>query len=141
MREEEHIAQLDTSVTIAPREFAFIEPLKCRGQTFLHLAREWYATGLPVDRDEVQQVVRLSHHAREGIRHQPTMSLVTRHLPHEEQRSVTKIHLLARFDRESGHFSSVYLRYEFSDTISDFLSTCLLLDQSSRHNRPQLQLG
>ena len=71
------------------------------------------------------------------------MRSMTRHLADDQQRSVTKLHLLARLNRQRSHLLGLNLRDEFSDAAC-YLDTVLvelrLPEQASEHRPAKLML-
>jgi len=68
---------------------------------------------------------------------------MTRHLPHQQQRRVTQLHLLARLHCKPGHFFGRDLRHQFCDASGDLhaiLIELALPEQASQHRALQLQL-
>src|SRR5579864_794366 len=141
--QEQHVTEFDRSAAIVLRERVGIELREGRSQPLLHLSGERHATVLPVDGDELGELVGTLDHTRQRLGHQSSMRGVTRHLTHEQKRRVTQLHLLASFDGERSHILSRDLGDEFRDAARDLDSVLIELalpEQACQHRAPQLQL-
>ncbi len=82
--------------------------------------------------------------ALERLGHERAMGLVTGHLAHQEQRSVTQLHLLARLDGECRDTLRGNLGNKLGDAPSDLdavLVKLLFPKHAGQHRAAQLQLG
>ena len=144
MTQKQDIAQLDRPAPVVLGQSVLIKLRESRGQSLLHLSRERNPPVLPVDGHKLGQLVGALDHALQRLRHHRTMRLVTRHLPHQQQRRVTQLHLLARFHRTRRHLLSSNLRYQLRDAASDLNAVLVELrfPKHARQNRaPQLKLS
>src|SRR4029077_9805152 len=135
--------QLDGPAAVVLRELVLVELRKSCGQPLLHLARQRHAPVLPIDGDELAQLVGKLDDALKRVGNQTAMGLVTGHLAHQEQRCVTKLHLLARLDRERSNALGLDLGNEFRDAAGDLdavLVELALPKQAGQHRTAQLQL-
>src|SRR5579871_2209352 len=125
--EKQHIAQLDGSAAIVLRQSVLIELGESSRQPLLHLSRERHTPILPVDGDKLSKFVGTLDDLRERLGNEAAMSGMTRHLPHEQQRSMAQLHLCASLDGERGHFFGPNLGDEPRDAARDLDSVLIEL--------------
>src|SRR5262249_9208560 len=73
-----------------------------------------------------------------------TVRLVTRHLPHQEQRRVAELHPLTRLYRERSNLFSGDLRHQRRDALGDLntgLIELVLPQHAGQHRTTELQLA
>lgn len=100
MAQEQHVAKLDRPAPVILGQCRLVELWKRHSQAFLDLPGERHTPVLPVDSDELGEIVSPLDDAGERLGNQPTVGLVARHLANKQQRSVAQFHVLARLDRQ-----------------------------------------
>ena len=115
--QKKHITQAHGCSAIVLGELIGVELHERRGQTLLDLRGERLLPVLPVNADELSELVGALDDARERWRDQRTMRRVASHLTHQQQRHMTQVHTLPRFDSERSDGCSFYLRDKGRDTL------------------------
>ena len=88
-------------------------------QALLPLVGKRHAAVLPVNGHELGKVIRTLDDTSERLGHQRAMCLMSRHLAHQQQGRVTKLHLLASLDCERRNLLGLDLGHEFCDAARD----------------------
>jgi hypothetical protein len=101
VRQESHVTQLDVLVLVPLCKLVLGELVVGTGETLLHLSGERLLPVLPVDREELRDLIGTLNDSEQRIRHEClVVGGRTCHLTHDEQRCVTKLLLITSLDRE-----------------------------------------
>src|SRR5271166_1634122 len=120
VRQENHVTQLDVLVLVPLCKLVLGELVVRTGQTLLDLSGERLLPVLPVDREELRDLVRTLNDGEQRIRHEClVVGGRTCHLTHYEQRCVTELLLITGLDREFSTLLRGSLVDELLDQTSD----------------------
>src|SRR5208282_140068 len=101
VRQESHVTQLDVLVLVPLCKLVLGELVVGTSEALLHLSGERLLPVLPVDREELRDLVRTLNDGEQRIRHEClVVGGRTCHLTHYEQRCVAKLLLVTSLDRE-----------------------------------------
>ena len=141
--EEEHVAKANCAGTVVLGERVLVEAGERCGEPLLHLRGERLAPLGPVDGDELGELVGTLDDAHEGLGHKSAVSGMTRHLAHQKQRRVTKLHRSASLYGEGRDLLGRNRGDELADASRDgyaFLVELVLPEHAGEYRTPQCLL-
>ncbi len=137
MAEEEHVPQLDRPAAVVLGELILIKLRKRCRQALLHLTRKRHTSVLPVNGDELGELVGTLDDAGKCLRHEGAVRLVASHLADKQKRRVTQLHPLASFNGKRSHLLGLDLGNELGNAAGDLDSVLikLALPKQARQHR------
>src|SRR6185437_9499130 len=141
--EEEHVTQLDRSSAVVLGQRVLVKLGESGSQTLLYLRGKRLLALAPVERHELGELVSTLDHAKQGLSHKLAMRCQSRHLTHQQQRSVTQLHLFAGLDGQRSYLFRRDLGHQLTDASCDRYTILieLVFPQHAGQNRaPQLLL-
>src|SRR5262249_45308246 len=91
-------------------------------QPLLHLRGKRLLALAPVERYELGELVGTLDYTQQRLSHKLAVRCQTSHLTHQQQRSVTQLHVFAGLDRQRGNLLSRNLWHQFADASGDSYS-------------------
>ena len=142
--EEEHVTQLHRSGAVVLGQRVLVKPGEGRGQPLLYLRGKRLLALAPVERDEFGEFVGALDDAKQGLRHQMAVRGQTRHLAHQQKRSVTQLHLFPRLHRQGRHLFRSHPGHQLADASGDrhaILVKLVFPQHAGQNGAAQLLLG
>src|SRR5262249_53560174 len=136
--------QLDRPRTVVLGQRVRVELGERACQSLLYLRRERSLAVLPVDGDELRELVGTLDHALQNLSHPGAVRGMTRHLAHEREGRMTQLHLLARLNGKRSHAAGIYFGHEFTDASSNLDAILIELvfpKHAGQHRTAELLLG
>jgi hypothetical protein len=143
MAKEEHVPQLDRPAAVVLGELILVKLRERCRQTLLHLTGKRHTPILPVNGDELGELVSTLDDAGKRLGHKGAVRLVASHLSDEKKWRMTQLHPLASFDCQRRHLLGRDLGNEFGNAAGNLDSVLIKLafpKQARQHRAAQLQL-